>query len=374
MKIGIDGNLLCGKKTGMGVVLYNIITRLHFPNDCQVFLYIPEQLDTKIEIELRKTKINIKQLPKKNYMIWEQIILPVQAKKDNIDVFWFPFNTGSLYMKCRKIVTIHDLIFMHGGVLSPQTLYKKMGKIYRRLIVPYMVKTSDRIITISETAKDEIIKFFPKYESKIQISYNGCDYSEEYLSELEWERFKQSNQLNKKFILAFGSLEERKNTMRIIRAFEKFSKECCECDLVLFGFRGWEESAENAYIRERNIKGIHILGYISEGEKNTLYQKAECFLFPSLSEGFGLPILEAFYNKTVVITSSISSMPEIAGDAAIYVDPFNEEDILKALENVMSNIIGRTNIIARGQERLNAFSWQNAGEIIQKELLSFNYE
>lgn len=357
MRIGIDGQLLSGKKTGMGFVLESILKRITIPNNIKVILYINDCLPSELIEILVQKDINIKRLNYSNYMIWEQIILPHEAKKDKIDRFWFPYNTSSIFMNCEKIITIHDLIFMYGSPFSPATVYKKMGKIYRRLNVPISAKKAKKIITISQSAKNEIIKYFPNTNSKVSICYNGCEYSNNYLNIIKWNEFKLRVGLKNKYILAFGSLEERKNTMRTIKAYQLFKKNNPEYDLVLFGFRGYENSNEFLYVKGNNIEGIYFLEYISEEEKNTLYKEAECFLFPSLTEGFGIPILESFYNRTPVITSNCSSMPEIGGDAAIYINPYNIESIADGINIALER---RNELIEKGFNRVNLFDWDKS--------------
>lgn len=367
MRIGIDGQLLAGKKTGMGIVLENILVRLSISKGDEVYLYLNDSIDTYLENIFIEKGIIIKKSKKYNYMVWEQIILPFNSKKDKIDYFWFPYNTASILMECKTIVTIHDLIYMNGSILSPPTLYKKMGKTYRRIIAPIAIRNADRIVTISNNIKQEIIDMFPEANKKITVAYNGCEYSNKYLDDYSWKELKENENIRGEYILAFGSLEERKNTMATIKAFEIIKSENPEAELILFGFRGFEHSMEYKYVIEKKIKGIHFMGYISEEEKNSLYLNAKCFLFPSLSEGFGLPILEAFYNEVPVITSNCSSMPEVAGDAAIFINPYDINSIVKGIKIVYRD----TNVnVLKGKERLKKFNWDTTTKVM--EVILFN--
>lgn len=363
MNIGVDGQLLIGKKTGMGVVLENILNRIS-PGDNKIFLYIPEGESLQDSPFLSNEKIIVKRLKKGNYFTWEQFVLPSRVKKDSLDCFWFPYNTAPFYLKCKLIITVHDLIFMHGSIFSPPTLYKKMGKAYRRFNIKFGIKKAYKIITISNDAKNEIIKFFPNEKNKISLCYNGTNISNEYLNDFEWDNFCKENKITNRFILAFGSLEERKNTMGSIMAYEKVRQKIKNIDLVLFGFRDYEKSKEYEYVNSKGIEGVHFLGYVSNKEKNTLYKRSLCFLFPSFSEGFGLPILEAFYNEIPVVTSNCSSMAEIADDAAVLVDPFNIEEIYEGIIQVLNS--DNKELINKAKNRLKVFDWEKSAKIVEK--------
>lgn len=369
MIIGVDGQLLTGSVTGMGVVLRNILTRISIPDGNKLILYINDDINKELKEKLESTNgIHIKRLPYSNYLMWEQVILPNRVKKDGLDVFWFPNNTSSLRISCKTIVTIHDLIFMEGSIFSPKTIYKKLGKIYRRWNVPQTIDKAYKIITISQYTKDQIVKLNKKSKNKISVCYNGCEYSDKYLTERQWYDFVKSNEIGANYILAFGSLEQRKNTYRSILAFQKMSKLRPDLHLVLFGFRGYEKSDEYKYICDNNIKNVHFLGYVSEEEKGSLYKHSKCFLFPSLSEGFGIPILEAYYNKTPVVTSDCSSMPEIAGNAAYLVNPNSVDSISNGLLAALTN--DNSDRIKNGVERTKVFDWDKTSKKVSEILFN----
>lgn len=370
LNIGIDGNLLVGQRTGMGNVLYNIIKEF-YNNDYkyEFTIYIPNNSSKELIEFIKARGFKVRVLKKTNYVFWEQFILPYYAVKDDIDIMWFPYNTGSLFIRCKTIITIHDMIFMENNNMNfkAKTLYKRFGAIYRKFIVPKVAKKSYKIITVSEQSKKDIIKYLPSEVNKISVIYNGCKLKKSYLSNNEWNSFKDSNNINNEYILAFGSIETRKNSMMTLRVFEKIKKNYKQnIDLVFFGFKGWRNSEEYKYVLENKISNVIFLEYISEEELNSLYKNAKVFMYISLYEGFGLPVLEAMNNKTLVITSNTSCLPEIAGNAAILVNPLDEDNICYNLNRCINNEIEYKKMIDNGIERVKIFKWDKTA----KEVLS----
>jgi glycosyltransferase involved in cell wall biosynthesis len=243
------------------------------------------------------------------------------------------------------------------------SLYKKAGVIYRRLIVPRAIKKADRIITISQFAKNEICSYYPASQNKIEVVYNSADINIKGLNEKAEKAFFEDNDISSPYILGFGSLETRKNSMGLIKAYCELSNDIkLRYQLVLFGFRGYEESEEFRYIKKNSVKNVIVLGYISDEEKTTLYKKSSMFVFPTFSEGFGIPVLEAFSNSTPVITSNVTAVPEVAGDAAILVDPSNINMISKAIERlIVENELAQL-LIEKGKLQLQKFDWRRTSE------------
>lgn len=369
MHIGVDGHLLCKNRTGMGVVVYSILKYWVADNNIKITVFVPEILENDLYDILVRNNIQIKVCRKSNYFIWEQIILPKEVKVENIDVLWCPYNTAPLIVKCATVITVHDLIYMSLLVKNVPSLYKKMGLIYRRTIVPLAIKRANRIITISQYTKKQIASRFSSVQDKIEIVYNSTDINTEELGEIEKQQFFDKYRINYPYILGFGSLEYRKNSLGLLKAYNKLPVEIKKrYQLVLFGFRGFEESEDYRYIHENKIDNVVVLGYISEKEKTTLYRNSKVFVFPTFSEGFGIPVLEAFSNKTAVITSNVTSLPEVAGNAALFVNPNELDDINKAMVSVLSNETMRLDLIEKGQHQLNSFDWETSSTMVLRIL------
>lgn len=365
MIIGIDGNLMCGKKTGMGMVVYNVLEKWPSCPGVKTIIYIPEKLETEYSEILSRKGICIKILPKSNYFKWEQVILPKAVKKDNVDVLWCPYNTAPIFCPCNTVVTIHDVIYLTENISSVSSLYKKAGVLYRRTVVPIIAKKASRIITVSYYAKKEILDHIRGIEkTKVEVAYNGI--SDNTLNELDNDTFFSENRIHQPYLLGFGSLEARKNSIGLVKAFEIYRREHRDpVQLVLFGFRGYEQSEERQYIRDHNLSDdVIVLGYISEAEKQSLYRFSSVFVFPTLAEGFGIPILEAFRGGTPVISSDVTSIPEVAGDAAMLIDPQNLIAISESIEKVLSDDNLRNDMVEKGYRQLKKFSWNSTANLI----------
>lgn len=361
-KIGIDGNLLCGKKTGMGMVVYNILLRLKPPDNIQTILYIPDKLEKEYMHQLEKNGIKIMVIGKRNYIIWEQIILPLQVWKDKIDLLWCPYNTAPLFLFCNSVITIHDTIYMTLKLKDIPSIYKKMGVLYRRCVVPIVAKKAKRIVTVSNFSKEDIIRYIPGINRKIDVIYNGIE--NKVITGEEKSNYLQEIGIVKPYILGFGSLEHRKNSMGLIKAYELLDERVkSKLQLVLFGFRKYKQSSEWKYIKGNNLEDkIVVLEYVSEYEKKILYSNCCIFVFPTLSEEFGIPVLEAFVARVPVITSNVTSLPEIAGDAAVLIDPNNLEELKNAIEDLYSNERKKAELVRKGVIQSSKFSWDTTSQ------------
>ena len=259
---------------------------------------------------------------------------------------------------------------MEAPLKSAPSLYKKLGIIYRKNIVPFAARNAKSIITISQFAKNEIARFFKRESEKVKVIYISADISDKRLNTLDTASFFEKNGIECPYILGFGSLETRKNTMRLIKAYIKLPDIIKkEYQLVLFGFRGYEESEEYKLIHAKNLeKKIIVLGYVSDEEKATLYSLSKLFAFPTLSEGFGIPVLEAFVGETPVITSNVTSIPEIAGKAAVLIDPTNVSSLTAQIDRLVSDEELCNRLVTAGKEQLKKLDWRITAENILAEL------
>ncbi len=361
MRIGVDGHIMLNQRTGMGMVSYNVLKYWKKKENVELFVFVPE-LNDKEEISFfESNSIIVRELGKHNYFTWEQIILPLAVKQDHIDVLWCPYNTAPVFLGCKTVVTIHDMIFMDAPIWKTPSFYKKIGIVYRRLVVPIAARKADAITTVSSFSKSEILKFFPK--AKVNVIYNAVEKKDCDCYIGHGDYFEEIG-IKKKYILGIGSLEYRKNTLKVIQAYENLPRGVRnDYQLVLFGFRGFSKSYEKQYIKEKSLEeDVIVLEYISEKDKGILYANSSIFLYPSLSEGFGIPILEAFSFEIPVITSCLSSMPEVAENAALYVDPYKKEDIKNAVLEVLNNSAIKEAYVQKGNERIKHFSWEKSAD------------
>ena len=294
----------------------------------------------------------------KLFSIKEHFELYKVFKKYDIDIFYsHHFASPLLRTKKLKVINvIHDLIILRFNDLS------KMGYIYYYMMNFITMKRSDKIIANSETTKKDIKYFFHRDDAK--VVYHS--YFKDKLKIINENILSKLNIKKNEYFLFVSSLKPHKNYKRIIESFKKFNVDK-NFKLILVGQQYKNYRNDKNYLNDNNIIDTN---YISDEEVNGLYKNATALLFISLMEGFGYPILEAQYHKCPVITSNISSMPEIAGKGAIFIDPYNIDSIEKAMNDVCNMKI-REKIISNGIENLKRFSWRKyTEEVLQifKEL------
>ena len=264
--------------------------------------------------------------------------------KQPLDIWHATYPLPVTIKNTVKITTIHDLIPLK---LPHLTLDNK--RFFRELI-NVSLQESECIITVSESTKKDIIELFNYPQDKIYVTYqpiiskecdsNGKDILEKY-------QLKKNN-----YILFIGAIEPKKNIKRIIEAYQKLR---LKQPLVIIGKKAWlwQEELQNI-----NTSSIILLDYVTYQELQCFYRGATCFIFPSLYEGFGLPVLEAMSFGTPVITSNVSSLPEVAGDAALYVNPYDSQDIAEKLNHMISNEDLRKKLTQAGKQRAKMFSME----------------
>lgn len=279
--------------------------------------------------------------------------------KTDINLF-FTYKIPRVHYKGIVISTIHDLI-----PLRVSTENKQLEIDYRN-DVSYTIKHSDYLITISEASKKDILSAFNFDESKIFIIPNGVDFElyNNKIDELIIRQVKAKYKLPNKFIVYFGGIRKHKNVDNLIKAYSLLAPEIRqETSLVIT--QGNQALKQLVY--DLNIeKQVYFTSYIEEQDKPAMYQAALVMAFISSYEGFGLPIIEAMAAGTPVITSNVSSMPEVSGNAAVLVNPQNLEEIAEALEKMISNQEFRNQIINLGYENAKKYSWSYSGDELVK--------
>jgi glycosyltransferase involved in cell wall biosynthesis len=225
-------------------------------------------------------------------------------------------------------------------------------------LAPQIADRASAVITVSNYSKQDIIKYLNVKPDKISVTYEGID-----------SKFKIGDyeNINSKFILAFGGHEIRKNCLRIIDAFSVFSQKNTDINLVLCGVKDDYKKHIDSYINMQNIRDrVTLLPYISDEDLVKLYNQAEMLLYPSLYEGFGFPILESMACGTPVIASNTTSIPEISGNCALLIDPLNTEEIANSLLQLSEDTELRQQLIQQGKQRSAKFSWHNTAEETKK--------
>jgi len=261
--------------------------------------------------------------------------------------------------RCRTVVTIYDCIHL----MFPQYLPGSMAYVYARLSMWSAVHKADRILTVSEASKRDILRFFDIREEKVAVIYNAID--ERFLvtpTDDQIDQMRQRYQLEHPFLLYVGNIKPHKNLERLIDAFGRVrGAGHDELRLVIIGDElSKYPPLRQAVHRHRLDKFVRFLGFQPSDALAVFYRLARAFVFPSLYEGFGLPPLEAMACGTPVVTSNVSSLPEVAGGAALLVDPYDPISIADGISRVVTDESLRRDLVARGLARARDFSWTDS--------------
>ncbi len=358
MNIGIDASrAFIKEKTGIEEYSYQLIRNLAMMDlkSHQIFLYARK--NSVIDFNLPSNfKLKIISLNK----LWTQIGLASEMMKNKPDILFIPSYTIPQTHPAKTIVTIHGLEYKY----FPEC-YSIKERLFLELNTLFSIKWSSKVIVPSESTKRDLIKFYKVDGDKIKVVYHGANSSKYQVVSVRQDFKKSFN------ILFVGRLEKRKNIVNLVKAFELFKKsyklQATSYKLILVGKAGFGFSEIKKAIEESLFKKDIILkNYITEAEKDELYKKSDLFVLPSLYEGFGLPVLEAMSYGVPVICSNASSLPEVAGDAALLVDPNNIQEIADAMNRVFSDDGLRNKMIEKGFKNMEKFSWGKcAGETME---------
>jgi glycosyltransferase involved in cell wall biosynthesis len=295
----------------------------------------------------------------RQYSIKEQLRIPLDLRREKIDLFHAPHYVLPALIPCKAVVTIHDCIHLR----FPQYLPSRLGYAYARTSMWIATHRSTRVLTVSEASKRDILKYFHVPQHKIDVIYNGIDERfGETPSADEVLRVRERYQLNDPFVLYAGNIKPHKNLERLIEAFHLLRRNGHETvKLLIIG----DEISKYATLRRavhkyKLHKHVRFFGFVPDKTLAVLYRLARVFVFPSLYEGFGLPPLEAMASGTPVITSNVSSLPEVVGEAALLIDPYEPAAIAQAMHRVLTEPSLREDLRRRGLLRVKDFSWERS--------------
>ena len=366
MKIGIEAQrIFRQKKHGMDMVALELIRNLQLiDTENEYVLFIKPDVDDSVIKETRNFKIV--RLKGGFYPIWEQIALPRAAKKEGCQLLHCTSNTAPLFTSIPLVVTLHDIIYMESSypkiMKGTGTLYQKFGNAYRKMFVPRIIRKSKKIITVSHFEKNRIGQFFGMAnDNRLVAVYNGVSEHFKPVSQPDvLQRVKEKYHLPDHFFFFLGNTDPKKNTKGTLKAFSDFLKKTGkDIQLVMLDYDRQELEALLIEINDKElINRIILTGYVVNTDLPAIYSQCEIFLYPSLRESFGIPMLEAMACGVPVITSNTSSMPEVAGDAAILIDPFKPEEITEAIIQILDNNELRSDLIEKGLIRAAEFSWR----------------
>lgn len=360
-RIGIEVQRLFRlKKHGMEVVALELLKELQIIDSKNEYIvFVKKDADRCIE---GSGYLRVRELTSLPYPIWEQILLPRGIRHEQLDLLHATCNTAALFSSTPLVLTLHDIIYMEKLDMAG-TWYQNFGNIYRRWVVPQAVRKAKAIITVSEFEKNVILDRLQIPEDKIKVIHNAVNprFNNSYLGD-EIEKFRKSLGLPEKFTLFLGNTAPKKNTKNTINAYVKYIiNTTASLPMVILDYPKelvLEQLQQLGYATL--IDHFVFPGYISPDQMPLMYNSATLFVYPSLRESFGLPILEAMACGIPVITSNTSSMPEVAGSAAMLIDPLNITDMAGAIEQALNSDEQRTRMIEKGLKRAEAFTWRNA--------------
>ncbi len=363
MRIAIDVRKV--NDFGIGTYLRNLIRyvpEFEGDNDC---VLLGHQDDEELLRSLHPDA-RIAFVRSANYSVSEHLSIPWKLRRLGADLFHSPHYVVPLYTPCRTIVTVHDVIHL----LFPQYLPSPMAKHYARFMIRRALNRSELVVTVSNASKRDLLQLFEVDPEKILVIHNGIDATmTRGLPEKELERVRERFQLSGRTVLFVGNIKPHKNVERLISAFAKVREdpELGDLNLVVVGDDITRyPSLRRAVERHQVRANVRFFGFVPEMTLVALYRAADVFVFPSLYEGFGLPPLEAMANGTPVVTSSISSLPEVVGDAALTVDPYNVDEMALAIRRILTEPELSARLVAAGHERARHFSWEKAARELHR--------
>ncbi len=293
------------------------------------------------------------------YYIWFEHSIPRVLKKIDPDLFFSPDGYLSLSSPVKSMNVFHDLNFEH----YPEDLPVAERKFYRYYFPKYAQK-ANRIATVSEFSKKDIINQYNISPDKIDVVFNGANESFKPVHLKEKVRIRAEYTNGQPYFIFIGALHPRKNLVNLFKAFDYFrEKTSSEIKLMIVGSKKWWTPAiKEAFSNMKHREDVVFTGRLPAGELEKVLSAALALTYVSYFEGFGIPIIEAFYCETPVITSNLTSMPEVAGDAALLVDPFSIISISDAMEKIAFDEKLRQELIVRARVRRNKFSWQKSAD------------
>jgi len=359
MRIGVNTRILIeGKLEGVGLFTHEVFKRVveMMPEDEFIFFF--DRAPSEQFIYNDRVKGVILSPQARHPFLWYwwfERSLPAALKKYEIDVFLSPDGHGSLRTEVPTIMTIHDLAFHHYKEHLPFIVHR-----YYNHYTPKFAAKANHILAVSEFTKADICQSYKVAEEKITVVGNGCDNAVRPVEEQQKQRVRKHYTGQSPYILYVGSIHPRKNTGRLLKAFDQFKEHYnSDIKLVIAGRWAWKTGGiRNILKKMKHKEDVFMFGHIERGELGKLMGAALALVYPSLFEGFGIPVLEAMYAEVPVITSANSSMSEVAGPAAYYIDPENEEELAVAMERISKDYSLRSELVEAGKVERKRYSWE----------------
>lgn len=362
--IGIDYTPAYEQGGGIGRYVRELVTALsHVDHSTEYNLFVsgaaPSSLPTSLGSNFRWNSTRLS--PKWLARIWHRFRVPVP-----VEVFTGPlslFHATDFVLPptlpaVLTVLTVHDLSF----VRIPESASPSL-KQYLDVVVPRSVERADYVLVDSQATSDDLVEFYGVSSKKIEVLLSGVSggFSRHISDSLLMTTRNKYNLGSVSYVFTVGTVQPRKNYVRLIQSLVQLRSRGLDIHLAIAGGKGWLDNPIYAAISDMHMEDfVHFIGFVADEDLPALYKGAVCLAFPSLYEGFGLPVLEAMASGIPVLTSNISSLPEVAGDAAITVDPYDVDAITDGLERIILDTDLRSDLIQKGLARANEFTWEKS--------------
>jgi len=370
MKIAID--VRKWRDYGIGTYVRNLVRHLARLDHETTYFLLCDHGDESTLRDLAENFVPIVETSR-GYSVGEHVTIPRQLKRLGADLFHSPHYVLPLLNRTPSVVTIHDCIHL----LFPQYLPNRMAIHYARFMLRQAVRRSTIVLTVSEASRADILRFYPETDpERVRVVPNAID--DAILTEPSQEemaRVKERYQIQGRFILYAGNIRPHKNLDRLIQAFGQLKPRAGfeDVKLIIIGDEIQRYGSLRRHVETSGVRqDVRFFGFVPDSTLASLYRLADVFAFPSLYEGFGLPPLEAMACGTPVVTSRLSSLPEVVDEAALLVDPYDVAEIADSLERLLTDDELRQSLIERGRARASHFSWDrsvNAVLAVYREVL-----
>ncbi|MFN0037863.1 MAG: glycosyltransferase family 4 protein [Saprospiraceae bacterium] len=363
MKIAVNTRfLLPGQLEGFGWYTHEIVRRMVLAHPDDEFLFLFDRPFDPSFVYAENVRPLVLWPPARHavaFQAWFEWAVPNALEKHEAEVFFSPDSMCSLSAKVPTAMTCHDLVPLHFPAQVPL-----LHRHYLLHFLPKFLRRADHVLTVSEYVRKDIAQTCGISLAQISAIYNGCREGFFPLNEIEKEAVRKKFAEGREYFLCAGAIHPRKNLPRLIRAFDLFKKKTSAPMLLLLAGRfAWQTGElRAAYELAEHRADIRFLGYVSEEDLPRLTAAATALAYPSLSEGFGLPMLEAMYCDTPVLAANASCLPEIAGDAALLVDPLSETAMAEGLEKLWRDVGFAQKLVGNGRVQREKFSWDVAAE------------
>ncbi len=356
MRIAIDARKL--HDYGIGTYVRNILRELAQNDGGHTYVLLCRASDAE-GIQAQSPRFETLVEAAGNYSIREQVTIPVDLWRAHVDLFHAPHYVVSPLTPKPYVVTIHDCIHLR----FPQYLPNRAAHVYARAMMTLAARRATKILTVSHASKEDILHFLGVPADKVEVIYNGLDQRLAAApTPSEIERVRDRYMLTSPFILYTGNIKPHKNVDRLIEAYAILRQRGhADVKLLIIGEEISRFPNLRRLVHRHQLHGhVRFFGFVPDATLSVLYRLASVFVFPSLYEGFGLPPLEAMASGVPVVTSNVSSLPEVVGDAALLIDPLDPAALAAAMGRVLDEPALRADLVRRGYERAQTFSWKRS--------------